>query len=36
MSLIDLNPREANISLTSLATKLKRLTTFSGVPENFL
>ena len=31
----DLNPRLAKISLTSSAIKLKRFTTFSGVPENF-
>ena len=30
-----LNPNEAKISLTSSATNLKKLTTFSGVPVNF-
>ena len=30
-----LNPSEAKISLTSCATNLKKLTTFSGVPVNF-
>ena len=30
-----MNPREARISLTSFATKVKKFTTFSGVPENF-
>ena len=29
-----LNPSEARISLTSIATKLKKFTTFSGVPVN--
>ena len=32
---LDLNPKEAKISLTSIATKVKKLTTFSGVPVNF-
>ena len=35
ISLIDLNPNEAKISLTSVATNLNKLTTFSGVPVNF-
>ena len=32
---MDLNPKEAKISLTSVATNLNRFTTFSGVPVNF-
>ena len=35
ISFTDLNPREASISLTSVATKVNKLTTFSGVPLNF-
>ena len=35
ISLIDLNPSEASISLTSVAANLNKLTTFSGVPVNF-
>ena len=35
ISLIDLNPSEASISLTSIATNLNKFTTFSGVPVNF-
>ena len=33
--LIDLNPIEARISLTSVAANLNKFTTFSGVPLNF-
>ena len=35
ISFIDLNPREARISLTSVAANLNKFTTFSGVPVNF-
>ena len=35
ISLTDLNPNDASISLTSVAANLNKLTTFSGVPVNF-
>ena len=31
----ELKPSDAKISLTSVATKVKKFTTFSGVPVNF-